>query len=452
MVDAEASKVSGGHLRGGSSPPSGRIVEEIYYAAIKAVEPYNAVLSQKEKIRKVYEEGNFNKLFVVGFGKASPSMAMAIEDNFSEVITEGVIVTKYGHTKRNLKSVIKVYEAGHPLPDENGLKATEKIKNLLSAADEKTMVLCLISGGGSSLLVAPVDGIDLASKREINSLLLNSGAEIEEINTVRKHLSKVKGGRLAELAYPAKVLSLIISDVIGDKIDVIASGPTAPDPSTYEDAIEVLKKYNLWKKIPQNIKEVLEKGRKGLVHETPKRDSKIFEKVENIIVGSNKIALRSAKKKAEEMGFETEILTFELKGEAREAGRWLAEKAVRFLNSKGRNRKICLLSGGETTVSVKGNGTGGRNMEFALSFAMEIEGKNGITLLSAGTDGTDGPTDAAGAIVDGETIKKAKRMGINPGAYLKKNDSYNFFKKVGGLFITGPTGTNVMDIQVVILE
>jgi len=189
-----------------------------------------------------------------------------------------------------------------------------------------------------------------------------------------------------------------------------------------------------------------------LIPETPKRDSKIFEKVENIIVGSNKIALRSAKKKAEEMGFETEILTFELKGEAREAGRWLAEKAVRFLNSKGRNRKICLLSGGETTVSVKGNGTGGRNMEFALSFAMEIEGKNGITLLSAGTDGTDGPTDAAGAIVDGETIKKAKRMGINPGAYLKKNDSYNFFKKVGGLFITGPTGTNVMDIQVVILE
>ena len=452
MVDAEASKVSGDHLRGGSNPPSGKIAEEIYYSAIKAVDPYNAVVSQKEKIQKTYEEGNFNRVLVIGFGKASPSMVKAVEDNFSNLITEGIAITKYGHIKRNLKSPIKVYEAGHPLPDENGLKATEKIINLLSSTDEKTMVLCLVSGGGSSLLVAPLDEIDLESKKEINSLLLRSGAEIEEINIVRKHLSKVKGGRLAELAYPARVLSLIISDVIGDRIDVIASGPTAPDPSTYEDAIEVLKKYNLLKRIPQNIKEALEKGRKGLIPETPKRKNNIFEKVENIIVGSNRIALLSAKKKAEEMGFETEILTFELKGEARMAGKWLAEKAIHFLNSKGKGRKICLLSGGETTVNVAGDGMGGRNMELALSFAIEIEGKSGITLLSAGTDGTDGLTDSAGAIVDGETVIKARKMGINPEDFLKNNDSYNFFKKVSGLFITGPTGTNVMDIQVVLLE
>jgi glycerate-2-kinase len=282
-------------------------------------------------------------------------------------------------------------------------------------------------------------------------MLLMAGANISELNTVRKHVSGVKGGRLAEIAYPAHMISLILSDVIGDRIDVIASGPTSPDTTTYNDALQVLEKYRIRNKALPSVAEVLEKGRKGIIPETPKEGARIFERLENIIIGSNRIALMAAKEEAEKRGLGVEMISSELSGEAKDAGRWLAEKALEIKNSKPLQRTLCLISGGETTVTVEGTGLGGRNMELALSFALEIKDVAGITLLSAGTDGTDGPTDSAGAIVDWKTAIRARDLGINPETYLDNNDSYNFFKKTDELFITGPTGTNVMDIQIMVI-
>lgn len=441
-----------------------KLVAEIFYAALKAVDPYNAVRLYTNKIRSVYQNGNFKRLIVVGFGKAACSMARAVEEELGDLIDTGILITKYGYiTVRQYDSAAvnsdrstallhycTIFEAGHPVPDESGLRSTEEIIKILKNADENTLVVCLVSGGGSALLVSPYEGISLAEKQEITELLLKTGADINELNTVRKHISKVKGGRLAEIAYPARIISLILSDVIGDRLDVIASGPTAPDRTTFNDALKVLEKYRLIDKAPKSIIEVLEKGAKGLIPETPKEENTIFDNVENIIIGSNKKALKAAKIKAESLGLKTEIISSEVTGEAREVGKWLADIA-RSKRSDS-NRLNCLISGGETTVTVKGNGKGGRNMELALSFAMEIEGIEGITLLSAGTDGTDGPTDAAGAIVDGETIKRARASGLNPEEYLNNNNSYNLFKKINGLFITGPTGTNVMDIQIMVIE
>jgi glycerate-2-kinase len=330
---------------------------------------------------------------------------------------------------------------------------------MLKNGDSQTLVLCLISGGGSALLVAPCNSITLDEKQRVTELLLKAGADINELNAVRKHVSAIKGGRLAEIAYPSKVISLILSDVIGDPLDVIASGPTSPDETTYQDAIHVIEKYGLRDKIPVHIWNTLKDGANGAMPDTPKTGNPAFEGIENIIIGSNKIATGAAAKKAMELGFDTSILTSELQGEAREAAKWLALKAVERREQKAEDRiqktedrKICFISGGETTVTVKGNGIGGRNMELALAFAIEIAGTDGITLLSAGTDGTDGPTDAAGAIVDGQTIKKANAKGLDPLVYLEHNDSYIFFKNTGELFVTGSTGTNVMDIQIILIQ
>jgi len=428
-------------------------VSEIFTSALKAVSPYEAVKKHSKNILSFFETGKFNRLIVIGFGKAACPMTRAVEDNLMALIDNGVVLTKYGHCDSlcNL-SKMTVYEAGHPIPDENGVRGTDEIIQLLKNADERTLVACLISGGGSALLVSPFDGISLNEKRDVTQLLLQKGADIFELNTVRKHISKVKGGRLAEIAYPAKVFSLILSDVIGDRLDVIASGPTSPEITTYNDALKVLEKYGLMDRCPHGILDVLCSGTNGLIPETPKEGNKIFERVENIIIGSNRTALAAAKKKAEELGFDAEIVSAEITGEAKEIGKWLAQKAIETKNTKKSNRSVCLISGGETTVTVTGSGLGGRNMELALSVAIEIDSIDGTTLLSAGTDGTDGPTDAAGAIVDGQTIAKAEAININPDDYLRNNDSYNFFKKIDNLFITGPTGTNVMDIQIVIIE
>jgi hydroxypyruvate reductase/glycerate 2-kinase len=455
--------------------------KEIFSAALKAVDPYEAVKLHTKKIHSAYISAGFDRLVIAAFGKAACTMAKAVEDDLSDLIDSGIVITKYGHTIEQQSSrateqqeimeknysllkttallsycstALKIFEAGHPVPDENGLKGTAEIVKLLKSADENTLVVCLISGGGSALLVSPYEGISLVEKQKITELLLKAGADINELNTVRKHISRVKGGRLAKIAYPAKVISLILSDVIGDRLDVIASGPTAPDKTTYTDALKVLEKYRLIDKSPGSIIEVLQKGAEGIINETPKEGNTIFDNVENIVIGSNRKALEAAKEKAESLGFKPEIISSEVTGEAREVGKWLAAEVRKSRSAEEQKRKkpICLISGGETTVTVKGNGLGGRNMELALAFAMEIEGIDGVTLLSAGTDGTDGPTDAAGAIVDGETVKKARAIGLNPEEYLNNNDSYNFFKKIDGLFTTGPTGTNVMDIQIMVIE
>ncbi len=428
------------------------IAVDIFNAALRAVDPLQLVQTHCDFISEAYSREHCNKLYLVSFGKAAFAMTQALaESRLRELITRGIVITKYGHAPGALGANIEIYEAGHPVPDEKGLSATKQVIDLLKDSDHQTLVLCLISGGGSALLAAPCEGITLAEKQQVTELLLKSGANINELNCVRKHISAIKGGRLAEIAYPSKVISLILSDVIGDPLDVIASGPTSPDESTFRDALDVVEKYDLRDKIPDRILTRLIKGLEGNAGETPKKGDPAFEKSENIIIGSNKIATKAAAGKAEEWGFETTILSTEIQGEARSVARSLAQKAIDIRRQSAAGKKICLISGGETTVTVQGTGLGGRNTELALAFAQEIPGMEGITLLSAGTDGTDGPTDAAGAVVDGQTFSRADAKGLSPAIYLKHNDSYTFFKNTGELLITGSTGTNVMDIQIILL-
>ena len=423
----------------------------IFRSALAAVDPEQAVLRECASLRDRFQQGKFERLLVIGFGKAAWPMALAFEAALGELPATGVIVTKYGHRGKRPLTRISCLEAGHPLPDASGVRAAEEIIRLAAAADERTLAVVLISGGGSALLVSPTAGITLTDKQQITELLLKSGADIRELNVVRKHLSRVKGGRLAELLQPASSMSLILSDVLGDPLDVIASGPTVPDPSTYGDALSVLERYRLSQSVTAAIIRHLRSGKEGLVPETPKEGAPAFRKAEHRIIGNLAIALDGAKRCAEGLGLKVGPVPAEITGEAREAGTLLARRA-REAKQSGRRLPFCLLSGGETTVTVTGAGTGGRNMELALAFAREIEGTCGITLLSAGTDGNDGPTDAAGAFADGMTVPRGQAKGLDPAKYLAANDSYNYFLEEGGLFVTGPTGTNVMDLQIVMIE
>jgi hydroxypyruvate reductase/glycerate 2-kinase len=432
--------------------PAEIILEQIFRTALRKAAPDEAVRGELEHIRTRFRAGNFRRLVAVGFGKAAPSMAGALAEPLGDLLDVGLIITKYGHALPPVPGRIEVFEAGHPVPDSSGLRATEDLVELVRAADERTLLVTLISGGGSALLVSPQEGISLADKQCATNLLLKAGADIGELNTVRKHLSRVKGGRLAEAAFPATVLSLILSDVIGDRLDVIASGPTAPDPSTFGEALEVLARYRLNQEVPPPIMNLLRRGNRGDLPETPKAGSRVLGRVENRIVGSNRIALEAAARSARDLGLTVEIRSTELAGESRDVGGQLARQARTAANSKSGETGLCLLWGGETTVTVRGQGQGGRNLELALAFAIEIAGRPGITLLSAGTDGTDGPTDAAGAMVDGDTVPRAREKGLDPREYLANNDSYTFFKTCGGLLVTGPTGTNVMDLQILIVE
>jgi glycerate-2-kinase len=429
-----------------------RLLKELFQAALTAVDPYEAVKRYTDRITSACRTGTSDKITVIGFGKASCRMARALEDSLGDLIEDAIVITKYGHCDSSYKSKkINIFEAGHPVPDENGLRGTEEVIRLLKNSPEKRLIVCLISGGGSALLVSPYEGITLNEKQVLTDVLLKAGVDIYGLNTVRKHISRVKGGRLAEITYPAHMVSLILSDVIGDRLDVIASGPTSPDMTTYSDALQVLEEYRIRDKVPPPVVDLLEKGKKGEIPETPKEESKVFNRLENIIIGSNKIALMAAQEESEKRGLTVEIISSELSGEAKEMGKWLAGKAKEIKGSSPLQRSLCFISGGETTVTVTGKGVGGRNMELALSFATEIEGVDGIALISAGTDGTDGPTDAAGALVDGQTIRKAKARGMDPETYMNNNDSYHFFKEINELFVTGPTGTNVMDIQIMVL-
>jgi len=362
-------------------------------------------------------------------------------------------VTKYGHCGGEPLAGVDLVEAGHPVPDENGVAAAGKALDLLRKAGRETLVVCLISGGGSALFVSPMEGLSLADKQQTTRILLRGGADIMELNTVRKHLSRVKAGRLAEAARPARVVSLILSDVIGDPVGFIASGPTAPDTTTWAEALDIVTRYDGAGEMPRRVMQILRSGAGGRIPDTPKQDDPLFDRVENILIGSNRIAAEAARAKALAMGYEPVLLTTELQGEAREAAGRLCRRA---LESQSRlasdRRRFCLIAGGETTVTVRGKGLGGRNTEMALAFALAIAGTRGITFLSAGTDGTDGPTDAAGAIVDGRTVPDARALGLDPRAYLDDNDSYRFFEQAGGLLKTGPTGTNVMDLQIILIE
>ncbi|MGQ9693828.1 MAG: glycerate kinase type-2 family protein [Thermodesulfobacteriota bacterium] len=435
-----------------------RDAQKIFTQALAAVQPQQIIAKQLTlKGHKLKVGGHsfsllrFKRLFVAGCGKASAAMAAGIEKILGPRITAGLINVKYGHAQK-LK-YIRLREAGHPLPDENGLRGTQEMTQMLSNLQEDDLVIFLISGGGSALLPAPIPGITLQEKQKVTDLLLASGATIQEINTLRKHLSFLKGGGLAKLTYPATLISLILSDVVGDPLDAIASGPTVPDPTTFADCRDILDRYNLWTKIPPGVAKYIRQGLKGQIGETLKEGAEPFKKVTNIIVGNNLLAMKAAQQKAQTLGYHTLLLSSRLIGETKEVAKVHTAIAKEVLvNRIPMAPPACILSGGETTVTLQGKGKGGRNQEFALAAALDLEGWKGVVILSAGTDGTDGPTDAAGAFADGETVWRAKALGMEAQNYLAQNNSYPFFKKLGDLLFTGPTGTNVMDLRLILIK
>lgn len=392
----------------------------------------------------------FERVFVIGGGKASGAMAEAMEEIIGDKISRGIINVLRGTSFKTRKILIN--EAGHPIPDEAGVKGAKKIVQLAREAEENDLVICLISGGGSALMPLSADGVSLHEKQRLTQELLRCGAAINEINAVRKHISAIKGGQLAKVAYPATVVSLILSDVVGDPLDTIASGPTAPDTTTFADAVSILKKYGLWEVAPDSIRRRLEAGLRGEVAETPKPGDKIFERTYNIIIGNNRTAAMAAYMKAESLGFNVLLLSTMIEGEARHVGTAYAGIIKEILASGNPIRRpAVVIAGGETTVTVMGGGKGGRNQELVLAAALKISGLKGIAIASIDTDGLDGSTEAAGAIVDGQTIMRANKIGLDPRVCLANNNSYDYFSRLKDLIFTGPTGTNVNDITVIVI-
>jgi glycerate-2-kinase len=431
--------------------------EQIFMAGIRGVLPGRLIMSHLSFAGEVLKAGGheiplgeIDNIYVIGAGKASAAMAHYMESLLGDCIKSGHIIVKYGYSC-SLNN-IKVTEAGHPLPDLNGFMATEEILRIAGNAMERDLVIGLFSGGGSALLTDIPKGLLPEDIIIINNLLIRCGADIKEINTVRKHLSLVKGGQLARAIMPAKSLNLLLSDVIGDQPEIIASGPTAPDTSTFGEAMNVLEKYNLTGDVTAGILNFLNDGIEGKRPETLRPDDPAFKRTLNIIAGTNRTALKAAKAEAEELGFNTIIVDSALQGDVENVSQYLIDKAMWYKNDPGIPKPVCLLFGGESTLRVAGNGTGGRNQHLALLTAMKLQECSGITVLTAGTDGNDGPTNAAGAIVDSATFHLASSLNVDASQYLAEFDSYNFFKATDGLVITGPTMTNVMDLAIVIVE
>ena len=418
--------------------------DELRQAALGAVNPEIAVRQHMcrdgdtlDVADRRYILGDYEGIYVIGAGKAAVPMTAAVAETLGSELTEGIIVTKYGHGD----SATSLIEAGHPVPDENSVRGAQAVTALARKATKRDLVICLISGGGSALLTLPVPGLDLSGLQALTDALLRSGATIHEINTVRKHCSRIKGGNLALLANPAQLVTLILSDVVGDSLDVIASGPTVPDPTTMDDARAVLDRYEIHPDPPIRF------------HETPKPGDPIFERVQHVIVGSNRLAALAAVERARQLGFNSLLLSTFIEGEAREVAR-VAAALAKGVRTQGDpvSSPACLVWGGETTVTIRGNGKGGRNQELALASALALEGWPDVLMMALATDGTDGPTDAAGAIATGETIARARALGLDPQAALETNDSYPFFDSLGDLIFTGPTGTNVNDLLFILVE
>ena len=432
-----------------------KIAELIFFAGVNGVLPEKLMQSQVklsgdllQVAEKRFPLSRFRHIYVLAAGKAAASMSRGVEKVLGDKITNGHVVTKYGHGM-NL-NYLTLTEAGHPIPDAEGVKGTQKIVNIARKATEDDLVICLISGGASALMADFPEGVTLDDLKRTNELLTKCGANITEINTVRKHLSKIKGGQLARILFPATTVCLILSDVVGDRLDVIASGPTVGDSSSFADALTIIDKYSLQNRLPSSVLHYLLEGADGSIADTPKPDNPVFQNVHNYIIGSNGIALESSAKKAVELGFETHTVTDSIQEDVTETANFIL-KTIDNQKPTG-NKPVCLLFGGEPTVKVSGKGLGGRNQHLALYLATKICCKKNISILCAGTDGTDGPTDAAGAVVDYETATKAVEKGIDPNHYLTDCDSYRFFQQVGGHIITGNTGTNVMDIIVAIVQ
>ncbi|MCD6495206.1 glycerate kinase [Candidatus Bipolaricaulota bacterium] len=386
-----------------------------------------------------------SRIIVIGMGKASSRMAASLEAILGKRIHDGLVVTADGY--RVPTSRVKVVEASHPVPDERGVAAARRIAEFADRAKQDDLVIVLLSGGGSALLTLPAPGITLDDLVATNKLLLLSGATIQEINTVRKHLSQLKGGKLARRAFPATALTLILSDVPGDPLDAIASGPTVGDTTTYADAARILRHYGLWERVPRSVRTYIERGLSGSAPETPKPGDHVFAKVTTAIIGSGSVAAEAVLSEARSMGYHTLLFTTTLEGEACEVGKVLASIAREEVQSeRPLPLPALIVAAGETTVTVTGSGKGGRNQELALSAALGIEGIPGVAIASVGTDGRDGPTDAAGGIVDGGTIVRMRELGIDPNVTLAENDSYHALASSDDLIMTGPTGTNVADL------
>lgn len=415
---------------------------QIFRAALDAVEPQQAVLRHLRfdgralvAGRTRYRLDEIERIFVIGAGKGSAAMASAVERLLGRRIAQGFVAVPDGVTARVRR--IQLHAARHPIPDERGVAGAREIAAIGREAGERDLVICVISGGASAMLPAPVEGFTLAEKQALTQALLKAGATIHELNTVRKHLSAIKGGQLAALAYPARVLALILSDVIGDNLDVIGSGPTVADRSSVADAQAVLKKYGI--------------APPGVLRETPKPGDVRLSRVQNLVVGSNRLAIDAAAAKARELGYRPLVLSTFIEGETREIASMHAAIVKEILANKRPVRPpVCILSGGETTCTVRGSGLGGRNQEFVLAAAIALAGANAV-VFSAGTDGLDGPTDAAGAIADRNTLTRAAELKMDPRAYLANNDSYRFFEPLNALVKTGPTGTNVMDVRAILV-
>ncbi|HEY7676789.1 MAG TPA: glycerate kinase, partial [Candidatus Methylomirabilis sp.] len=397
-----------------------------------------------------FELTSFRRVLVVGAGKAGAALAAAVEEMLGDRVAGGLVTVKAGHTAPLWR--VRLCEAAHPVPDEAGVDGARRMLALLRDAGQGDLVVACISGGGSALLPLPAEGLGLSDKQVVTRELLACGATIREINAVRKHLSGVKGGLLARAAAPAPVLACIVSDVIGDPLDAIASGPTAPDPTTFGDALGILDRYGLREKVPAGARAHLEAGARGERPETPKPGDPIFARVTNVLVANSTQALEAAELEANRLGLRALLLSTTVDGETREVARVHAAVA-REVRTFGRPvaPPACVISGGETTVTLRGQGKGGRNQEFVLAAAVALEGVPGVVVFSAGTDGTDGPTDAAGAVADGDTCARARALGLDPQAHLDRNDAYPLFQALGDLVITGPTLTNVMDLRLLLI-
>jgi len=446
------------------------ILESVFRAGLQRVDPVGMMEKQlrlkgndlvidtgtEKHVVKLKKNG---KILVTGMGKASSRMALGLEKILGDRIDSGIIAVKYGHTEK-LKR-ITLMEAGHPVPDEGSVRAAGAIIDFIQKAGKDDLIINLVSGGGSAVMCSPCTTgsgqcLPLEEKQSVSKILLACGADIHEINCIRKHLSNVKGGRLAEIMYPARSLNLILSDVVGDNLDAIASGATVPDPTTFSDVMKIVERYSLADKLPKGVMEHFRAGAEGKILDTPKPGSEIFNNTTNILIGTNHHALLAAEDEAKKLGCSTLVLTSVLTGEAREIAHFFA--AIGRDACRWRDRKslpLCVIAGGETTVTLKGTGLGGRNQEMALSFMDDMGRSPGfaerIFFISAGTDGNDGPTDAAGAFATLEIYNRARDLGLDPEKYITASDSYHFFEQAGGLLKTGPTGTNVCDIQVLLV-
>ncbi|MBN2298983.1 MAG: glycerate kinase [Deltaproteobacteria bacterium] len=438
----------------------------IFLKAIERVDPYK-MITQNMSLQgdtlfiryngKPIEEdlNRYNRIVVLGIGKASSKMGKAIEDILGKRITTGKVVTKYGHGEK--LGIISVIEAAHPIPDENSLMGAGELFKLAHEADEHTLIINLVSGGGSALFSLPAEGVSLEDKQKMTRILLESGADIKEINCIRKHISLVKGGHFARISYPARMINIILSDVIGDRLDTIASGITVADDTTFAQAQGIIEKYHINDIIPASITALIQAGLAGKVPDTPKPGDKAFANISNILLGNNAAACRAARDYGATLGYKACFLTSSLSGEASQIARFFTAMA-KDIDQKTSDlaRPALIVAGGETTVTIRGNGKGGRNQEMALAFLIDLlesyQDFSGIHFLSGGTDGNDGPTDAAGAVVSFDMKNAVAKTGLKPLEYLDNNDSYHFFEKLGGLIMTGPTNTNVCDIQLLIVE